>query len=239
MKHFITTGCSFTAGIIPLPHNESKRWHNRGSVWPHFCFAEMNPEENNFYNLALPGGGNLAALSNLIFYLNSLENEKVDPSNILVGINLTGLHRIDVIADVEDKINKDFACFDSSGLVHPSETFSFGWITGANDMYPFKYDKFDILSCLYILQTFEYLKSKKIKFFFMIMNDPIYYQAPNWFQKFLNDNDDSWVKFDSILGMYEFANSIGELTDDGHPTTQAHRIIAKRVLDFLKIQIAK
>jgi hypothetical protein len=233
MFNFITTGCSFTAGIIPLPHNSQDDWNIKGSTWPHFLFANMSPEKDKFTNFAMPGGGNIAATANLIYYLET-NKLLIRPDNTIIGINITGLNRLDVMCDVNnDQINVDLCCIDSSGIDHPSKELGFGWVTHCNNH---RNKHVDIQNCLSILQCFSYLDLHKFQYFFMVMNDDIYSDSPSWFKDTLDQHSDKWIKFGDITGMMEFAKSkkLTKSSTDHHPTIEGHKLIANYIIDFLK-----
>jgi len=229
MTNFIITGCSFSAGIIPLPHNTVKDWEDRGSVWPHFCFAKMNPSRDKFLNLAIPGGGNLASFMNLIYVLETNKND-VTPDNTLIGFNITGMNRYDIIGSPErDNINKDMCCIDPEGILHPSEMLGFGWITKPN----YNLNTY-IISELVILACLSYLESRNFNYFFMLMNDSIYTDSSFMFQQVLDERKTNWIIFNKIKGMAEFAKDHHQLKSDGHPTTIGHKIISEFVLDWIR-----
>lgn len=227
---FITTGCSFTAGVIPLPHDNLSAWETQGSVWPHFCFSKMRCNDAEFINLALPGGGNVAAMNNLVYLLET-EKQRITPDNTIIGINLTGLGRVDIITDLRsDKVNNDLACINPTGIEHPNKRLGFGWITHGNFS---NVQQAEILSCLSVLQCFSYLELHNFKYFFMLMNSPIYTHAPAWFQQVLDSRKDNWVTFGNEIGMAEFAKKSNLLGDSSHPSTAGHKLISSYVMDLL------
>lgn len=233
MLNFITTGCSFTAGVIPLPHNSALDWHTKGSIWNHFCFAEMDPANDRFINLALGGGGNIAATTNLIYYLET-NKQQVTPDNTIIGLNITGHGRRDIICDLANQqINTDLCCIDSRGLHHISKELGFGWITNNNKHTT---EHIDIQSCLALIQCFSYLELNKFRYFFMLMNSAVYTQSPRWFQNALDGRDINWVKFDGIIGMMELAlaKKLTRTQLDWHPNIQGHKLISQYVINFIK-----
>ena len=208
---FITTGCSFTAGVIANPKSKMAAY-----VWPHFCFQDIKPEISNFTNLAIPGAGNTAALLNLVYFLEN--NKQLNSDNTLIGLNLTGLYRIDVICP--------------TGI--PGQDF--GWkINGINT--PFQkimgFEQTQIFNSMIIIQCLSYLELRNFKYFFMILEDSIYTQSTNWLQEFLDQRLDCWIKFDKDMSMLEFIKTNKVTTNDNHPTKDGHRLIANHVLNFL------
>ena len=233
MLNFITTGCSFTAGIIPLPHDSQDDWNIKGSVWPHFLFAKMSPGKDKFRNFALPGGGNIAATANLIYYLET-NKTTVRPDNTIIGINITGTNRLDTICDINDtQINADLCCIDSTGIDHHSKELGFGWITHCNNH---RNKQVDIQNCLSISQCFSYLDLHKFQYFFMVMNDAIYSDSPGWFKDTLDQHCNQWIKFGTTMGMMEFAKDkkLTVSSNNHHPTIECHKLIANHIIDFLK-----
>jgi hypothetical protein len=227
--NFIVTGCSFTAGTIPLPHDDPGHWERRGSVWPHFLYSKMNTKEDKFLNLALPGAGNVAALSNLIYYL---ETNKPPVDQTTIGFNLTGLDRLDTIRGVNEPHNTDLCCIDTKGIVHPSKFLGFGWETSVTQH---KIFKINILSCLTILQAVTYLDHAGYNYFFMLMNNAIYNNSPEWFKSVLDQRKNRWITFNGTIGMLEFARSNNLLISDSdwHPNTDGHKLIASYVTKHL------
>jgi hypothetical protein len=235
MLNFITTGCSFTAGTIPLPHDTPEDWSMKGSIWNHFCFAEMDPANDRFTNLALSGGGNIASTTNLIYYLET-NKKHVTPDNTLIGLNITGTNRQDIICSLNNRnINTNLCCVDTQGLQHVSKELGFGWITNDNEHTT---EHIDIQSCLALLQCFSYLELNKFRYFFMLMNSAVYTQSPQWFQSAIDDRNVNWIKFDGIAGMMELAVSkkLTRTQVDLHPNIEGHKLISQYVIDFIKQQ---
>jgi len=231
--NFITTGCSFTAGIIPKPHNQSDLWLLQGSVWPHFIFAKMNPAQSTFKNLALSGGGNVAALTNLIYYLET-NKSRITPTNTVIGFNITEPARLDTICNLNHiDINQDLCCIDGTGIDHHSRELGFGWVTSALHH---RQNNIDIVGYLSVVQALAYLKLNGFRYFFMLMTDSIYTHAPNWFQSVLNEHSNNWIKFDDFLSMHSLisAHHLTVSASDQHPNTEGHIKIAKYVDMFLK-----
>jgi hypothetical protein len=230
--NFITTGCSFTAGIIPLPHTDSDDWNERGSVWTHFCFAKTDTAHSKFVNLGLPAGGNIAAMSNLIYYLETNQTH-LDKSNTIIGFNITELGRVDTIADsIDTRINRNLCCIDPSGLKHFSDEVGFGWITGLAVKKDYWSEKNYINSCLAVLQCLCYLELHNYQYFFMTMTDQIYTTAPTWFQQCLDSRKDKWITFDGAQSMLTLVKEQKMCKPDLHPSTQGQKLIAQYVLDF-------
>lgn len=233
MKHLITSGCSFTAGIIPLPHDQSSYWFEQGSVWPHFIFAKMDTANDTFKNLALPGGGNIAAFTNLIYYLET-NKSTINASNSIIGFNITEPNRLDTISDIGySGINVDQCCIDPTGIAHPSSELGFGWVTSG---LTHRRHKTDISSYMAVIQALGYLDQHNFRYFFMLLSDAVYTYAPDWFQQALDSHSDNWIKFKSEMSMLEFvsAQNLCVSAQDRHPSREGHIKIAEYVDDFLK-----
>lgn len=232
MKYLITSGCSFTAGEIPLPNNTKDDYNLKGSVWPHFCFAQsFDPEIDTLTNLAMPGGGNIAAMDNLIHWLEKYK-DTVSPEDVLVVFNLTELNRWDSPCSVDNpKANKDLACIEPQGITHFSNKLGVSWITHGVRWPDRTLDNVDIISSLAIINCFSYLERHGFRYFFMFMNEKIYSDAPAIFQKAVDERKKHWIQFGCNIGMYEFALSNNQTTDDGHPTIDGHKLIASQILD--------
>ena len=230
--NFIATGCSFTAGIIPLPHDDPAEWSNRGSVWPHFCFAKTDTRNSKFLNLGLPGGGNTAAMSNLVYYLETNQSS-LDKNKTIIGFNITEPSRVDVIAELADpEINNNLCCIDPDGINHFNQELGFGWITHGARHRKHWADINHISGALAVLQCLCYLELHDYQYFFMTMTDEIYTTAPAWFQQCLDVRKDKWVTFNGAQSMLTLVKEQKMCKPDGHPSTQGHKLIAQYVLDF-------
>ena len=227
-KNFIVSGCSFTAGIIN-PKNVDE-WATQSFAWPHYCFLEMDPENSNFLNFALPGGGNIAAINNLVYYLEL--HKEVNSTNTLVGLNVTGLERSDIICYPGHlDANNDVA------NQHIKEQLNIGWIhsTTSREYLQQGVVPLTIQSCLCIVQGIVYLESRGIDYFFMIMTDSVYSDSPLWFKEFLDARRSNWVQFDNTRGMMEFVkqHQLTKTNSDFHPSQKGHKILSEHVLTHL------
>lgn len=221
-KKLITTGCSFTAGVL-----ESINAHT-AFAWPHFCVLELGLASNDFLNFALPGGGNNAAISNLVYYLEL----NPDLDRVLVGLNITALERCDSMCkQTHLDANQDLS------NKHIQEQLHIGWIHNGLDRFQLNRGvaALTIQSCLAVVQGIVYLESRNIDYFFMLMTDNIYTDSPVWFQQFLHARQDHWVKFGELTGMLEFVEQQNLQTSgvDFHPSIQGHKHIADHVLEHL------
>lgn len=228
-KNFIVSGCSFTAGVIN-PDNVNE-WATQSFAWPHYCFLEMDPENSNFLNFALPGSGNNAAISNLVYYLEL--NKQANAANTLVGLNLTGLERSDTMCHTHHQdANNDVS------NQHIKEQLNIGWIHNSHSREQLRQGvtQLTIQSCLSIVQGIVYLESKCIDYFFMLMTDSVYTASPLWFKEFLDARQSNWVQFDGTRGMMEFVkqHQLTETSSNFHPSKKGHKILSEHVLTHLK-----
>lgn len=227
-KNFITTGCSFTAGVIENTDNSTKLWEDSSFVWPHYVFTEMGPDNKNFFNFALTGNGNVASFKNLIYFLELNKNIKAE--NSLIGFNLTALTRQDTICKI--KHPKSMQCLTGQ---HIDSELQIGWIQKGNDVQTIEYgtNELIIYNCLSIIEGISYLELNNYNYFFMLMNSEIYTHSPNWFQEFLNLKRKRWIKFNN-MDMWEFVKTEKLTTNDGHPSRIGHKLLASYVTQYIQ-----
>lgn len=239
MNNLIVTGCSFTAGVIAWPHDTAEDWELKASVWPHFCYlAQGGPYNKSFTNLAMPGGGNIAAMTNLILWLEQ-HRAKIESNNTLIGFNITGLGRWDTPCALDDPAaNLDLACIDSQNLIHPSTILDLAWINHGQQYHNNSQHHVALLAASCVRSCMSYLEQHGFKYFFMIMNQAVYDFAPTFLRDAMDRRESQWVRFGEILGMAEFVRHNKAVTEDGHPTILGHKLIAKVVIDHLKATYA-
>jgi hypothetical protein len=212
IENFIVTGCSFTSGVFEFDYNSEDPqsiWEQTSCSWPHFVFGRLGVKNKKFFNFAIPGGGNTAAMTNLVLFLE--KNPNYNNSNTLVGINLTELGRSDFITNKNDaNANND------RSTQHIKENLNIGWITKGIDGYK---SNLELHNAVNIIQTLTYLKSKNINYFFMLMTDEIYHKSPQFFKKFLDTESDNWITFDKTLSMKTFVvdKKLTESNTNFHP----------------------
>lgn len=226
-KNFITSGCSFTSGVVNATSLDELS--QQAFAWPHYCLLEMNLENGHFLNFATPGGGNIAAINNLIYYIES--DKQLDANSTLIGLNLTGLDRYDTICRVGHKdSNTDLSIRDIK------EKLNIGWVNHIHSREKLNrgIQELQIFNCLCIVQGITYLESKNFDYFFMLMTDNIYHNAPVWFKDFLDARQRNWVKFDENLSMLSFVKKQNANTSDNHPSKIGHQMLAKYVLTHLE-----
>lgn len=228
-QYLITAGCSFTAGTSNLVE-ALKNPH----IWPHFLFQKINSKI--LINLAIPGGSNRQIANNLIYLLET--KKYISPSDSLIGINFTGLDRIDVMCAVDHP--------DANKYFSWTKEFKFGWIThgGFLDKHPpfngslqknMELAQIQLENCLAIVSCLSYLKLQGFKFVFMLMHDDIIVDSPTWFQNILTEEyADNYVTLENQRSMHAFAKSKNLLNADNfHPNEEAHKLISEHVNNFL------
>ena len=236
-KHFITSGCSFSSGVINNPNNTLEAWQNQSFAWPHYCFLDMWADDHTFLNFAQPGNGITATFTSLIYYLEL--NKHITPGNTLIGFNLTGLERQDIPAKVDHpNANSDLATRDTK------KELQLGWIrrndlTVSTEQYYTDImqqgaEEISNFNKIAAIQGITYLESRGFDYFFMLMTESIVDSADDYFYKFLDERHQNWVTFDKHRGMYEFVKEQQLATSDGHPSKEGHWLIASHVLEHLK-----
>lgn len=230
IQNFIVTGCSFTASLLDNILPTSDAYNSRASHWPHTVFSKLGPEDKKFINLAMGAGGNMAAFTNLSYFLNLYK--EYTPENTLIGFNITGLNRKDKIClpnDINESEHR--VCIDVPTYLNIS------W-------YPDQYTRTDdlnltlIQNATRIIDAISYLELRGYTYFFMIMNDDIYTKSPSWFQGFLDERrNKNWILFGEYLSMLSFSKSINGCVSstDLHPTMSTHKLIGQHVINFLNI----
>jgi len=230
IKNFITVGCSFTAGTsnIDLAKKNPTRW-------PHFLLSIIDPDF--FANLAISGGGNSSQMTSLTCFLETKKN--IIPTDTLIILNLTGLYRVDTMCSIDHP--------DANPHISWAQDLGFTWITcdmlGTKISAISKFlhknmelEQIKTFSCLAIIQGLSYLESNNFNYFFMLMDDFILEDSPEWFRNFLEQRKNKWIKFDQHQTMHSYVSEL-ELTceDNFHPSTDGHKLIAQNIIDTLKL----
>ena len=230
IEHFIVAGCSFSAGASLISQAENPK------VWPDFLLPVLKPKF--FINLAMPCSGNLAIAGNLTLCLETKKN--ISPTNSIIGINISGLERIDIMCSVDHPAaNKYFSW--SKDLGHNWITHG-AWV-GLEKSSPFygslqknmELEQARTLSCLSIVHCFSYLELHNFKYFFMLMDDHIINDSPAWFIDYLDQRKDKFIKFGQHQSMHSYAKSCEELLPDKfHPSVIGHKLIAEQIKSFIQ-----
>jgi hypothetical protein len=176
----------------------------------------------------LPPNKQEIAVKNLIYYFEL--NPEIN--NTLVGFNITGLTRQDIIChSTHPAKNNDLSSRDIT------QKLNIGWARGSDNLKIKQQgpDEIIIYNCLEIIQGIIYLESKNIDYFFMFMTSADY-NAPIWIKTFLENRKKNWVTFDDQIGMLEFVkqHNLTISNDDHHPSREGHRLIASYILSHLK-----
>ena len=198
------------------------------STWSHFLLSKTNSKI--FVNLAIPGGGNIAAGYNIVYLL---ETKKFFTSNdTLVLFNITGLDRFDTM------------CYKDNAHANTSfswnEDFKFGWLTEggfghAGPRPPFKgllqknmgLDQMITFNSLSIINTITYLEANNFQYAFMLMDRHIEPAAPDFLKRFLDNRSAYYITFDGVSNMYEYCKQNTWLKGDQfHPNHEGYSAIA-------------
>lgn len=228
LEYFITAGCSFTAGTSDIDQARSNP-----ESWPHFLLEKI--PARFLINLAIPGGGNQQIADNVIYLLET--KKYITSENCLIGINFTGLDRLDIMCAVDHPdANKNFSW---------SKDFGFGWITEGtfvSKTSPFngmlqknmELDQTQLSNCLSIVKLLSYLELNRFKYFFMLMNDEIMDTSRTWFNDFVNQGQTGPVIFGQSKSMKSFATDKGLLNKDQfHPNKEAHQLMSNEIFGYL------
>lgn len=185
----------------------------------------------------MPGGGNQQMAHNLTYLLES--KSYINPHETLIGINLTGLDRIDTMCAVDHPNANEFFSW--------RQDFGYSWITQGGFVFsgpPFGgllqknmgLEQIHLDNCLSVVQGLTYLESRGFDYFLMLMDDTIIQDAPYWFaQHVLNKRKHRFVDFGESASMYSYAKSNHCLGDDGfHPNLQGYELIASKINTHLQ-----
>jgi hypothetical protein len=227
--NFVTAGCSFTAGTSNI--DEAK---DNPTSWSHFLLPTVMPKF--FYNLAIPAGGNVQLTDNLIYLLET--KKYIVPENTLIGINITGLDRMDIMCPTDHP--------NANNLFSWATDFNYGWIPEPgflNKSPPFNgtlqknvgLSQIQLTNCLSIVKCFSYLENRGFNYFFMIMHDDIIDDSPDWFRTYLLEQKTSnFIKFGNFMTMHSFAKSQNLLVKDNfHLNKHANQLVAHQIVEFL------
>ena len=231
IENFIVSGCSFSAGSSSINQAEENP-----KVWPDFLLPVLKPKF--FINLSIPGSGNLSIANNLTLCLETKKN--LSPTNSIIGINISGLDRIDIMCSVDHP--------DANKYFSWGKDLGHNWIThgawvGLEKSSPFygslqknmELEQARTMSCLSIVHCFSYLELHNFKYFFMLMDDYIINDSPAWFTDYLDQRKDKCVKFNQHQSMHSYAKSCEGLhTDQFHPSVIGHKLIAEQIKSFIQ-----
>ena len=171
MKYIITAGCSFT---------ELNKKVNGHDSWAYHLKDIINEEPDNkgkfeFSNLGLSGTGNYIISLNCISKVETLLEKNIDPNNIIVFLQWTGLFRPAVYNENHsDRIVPFNEIKDNFKLKEVFQKYPYGFNdTAARTTHPFwvnYYENYYTTPAAFIdnlnsiLRTQWYLKSKNIQY---------------------------------------------------------------------------
>jgi hypothetical protein len=226
----VISGCSFSAGSSDI-----KIGTMSPTTWSHFLLPKTN--SNIYVNLAIPGGANIAAGHNIVYLL---ETKKFFTANdTLVMFNITGLDRFDIMCYSDHE--------NSNPTFSWNQDFGFGWLTTGGFTtkgMPFKgmlqknigFEQTIIANSLAIINTVTYLEANNFQYAFMLMDQHIESNSPDFLKRFLNARLDRCITFDKIKDMHTYCKENNWLSNDQfHPGKEGYNAIA----DFVYRHIDK
>jgi hypothetical protein len=228
VEKLVISGCSFSAGSSDIENGIMYP-----TTWSHFLLSKINP--TIFVNLSISGGGNIASGYNIVYLL---ETKKFFTSNeTLILFNITGLDRIDTLC------YHDHAQSNSS--FSWNKDFGFGWITEGGfttKMPPFNgmlqknigFEQTIIANSLAIINTVTYLEANNFQYAFMLMDQHIESNSPDFLKRFLNARLDRCITFDKIKDMHTYCKENNWLSNDQfHPDKEGYNTIADFVYRYI------
>ena len=233
-EKLVISGCSFSAGTSDIYMAVSQP-----TTWSHFLLPKTNSEI--FVNLAIPGGGNIAAGYNIVYLLET--KESFTSNDTLILFNITGLDRVDTMCYCDHpQANSSFSW---------NQDFGFGWITEGGFTHgrfwrdgglPFKrllqknmgLDQIITVNSLSIINTITYLEANNFQYAFMLMDQYIETAAPDFLKRFLDNRSAHYITFDGVSNMYEYCKQNSLLGwDQFHPSREGHSAIADFVYRYI------
>ena len=221
----LAAGCSFS--VSPSTIDDA---NTTPESWTQHLINYYNI--NRFANLSIPGGGNPALVDNLIYFLETKPDW--NPTTTLVGFNITELHRSDTMcAEDHPDSNKNFSwsrdvkhnCLNHGPFVSTAPPLN-GQIQ--------KHMGFEQViktSCLELVKLFTYLEYRKFPYFYMLIDDIVLEDSPEWFLKVLEKYKHRRAL---SIGMAEYCKQHNAVDDDGwHPSKKAHKLIANELVSFI------
>lgn len=171
MKHIITAGCSFTQLNKKTNGHDSWAYHLKNIIND----KPENEGKFKFSNLGLSGTGNYIISLNCISKIETLLENNVNPEDIIVFLQWTGLFRPAVYnEDHRDRVVPFDTIEDDFKLKEVFKTHPYGFVdTAARTEYAFWLSYYDyyystpaafIDNLNSILKTQWYLKSKNIQY---------------------------------------------------------------------------
>ena len=223
-KNLIVAGCSFSTGDGLI-----ENFVNNPTTWSHFLVTKYLKTVDTYYNLAVSGCGNTGISKSLI---HTIEKHKFESSDTLVLFNISGLQRIDFLCQLE--------CADSNENFNYSNLYNFSFLNVphiSTQVNFFKsslhkhlgYDQVILSNSIELISLFNYLKSKKIDYKFMLLDDTIEERSPDILNPYLKEA----IKFDG-LNMHEYCKKNNLLHDDGfHPSADGYSVLSDFIYQAL------
>jgi hypothetical protein len=222
---FLVSGCSFTTGS-----SDAGDIHKKMNSWP--CPLVVKYNIPIIYNLALSGGGNTSICHNISYVIDT--DPVFAPENTLVLFNITGLDRIDLM------VQSDHPDINTNGSWHKVFPFAWitsgGWLTGKLKKITdtlqknLGWDSVIRSNCLNIINFIQRLEADGYRYYFMLMDDQILDDAPDFFINFIKSKTQQWITFNEYLSMHSYGKSLGLLESDNfHLTLEGNLKIAEIV----------
>ena len=217
----LTAGCSFTASPSDLSETPI--------TWAGMLAQAMGV--SIFSNLAIPGGGNTAAAVSLVHFLHT--KRYFSRHDTLVMFNITGLERIDTICSPDHP--------DANTNFSWGQDLGFGWITEGEfntKASPFfggrqkhqGHSETIVYNTTQLISAMAYLNHNQFDWYFMIMDNNVISDAPDFFKSALDQNTSRWIRPQGHASMHDFclANNLLE-KDNFHPNNHGHRALCNLV----------
>jgi hypothetical protein len=237
LKNIVVSGCSFSADALGgLPPTKDYSGGNSfredpdyttsvPTTWASFLAKKINPD--SFVNCAAGSHGNYLISKTLI---DMLEKFNYSPKNTLVVFNISQMARMDVLCDYNTKnfnIPWPQDILDYSFL----KPRSYEWCRVLYDLEESRGEDGDVEELVKfnterLNDLFEYLDNNKYPFVFTTLAD--YTDLP-LVQKY----KEHYIQLPGN-GMFEFASSLDEISEDKfHPTVEGQYQISNVAYDFI------
>jgi hypothetical protein len=239
MKKIICGGCSFTAdGIGGTPPSLDNDGGNsfvydidhmvtQPRSWASHLAANLAP--NSFVNVAANAHGNILTAITIPYLLDTFQ---YDPSDTLVLFNISDPARFDQMCDHESYYKSEFIPWQEKMIPfafidrHSDFLRNIQKHTGTRCV--------ERLTAMWLQFLCKYLKENGFQFAFMTMSNYRDVEAYRWlYDRF----EDKFIELDGNGSMKDFClrRNLTVSEDDLHPNLLGHKLIAHRVLEFLKL----
>lgn len=231
VKNILASGCSFTAdGLGGLPPVKDQPGGNsfredpdyiasKPNTWASFLAKKINPD--SFVNVAAPGHGNYLVSKTII---DMLQTFNYDPNNTLVIFNISDMSRMDVVCGYN--IENDFIPWTQDILDYSFlKPRSLRW---KQNLYNLDSDIKELVkyNTEQLNDLFEYVDKNKYPFVFATLAD---YTDLSLIHKY----KEHYIQLPGN-GMFEFASSLDEISEDKfHPTVEGQYQISNVAYDFI------